>query len=154
MNYKNPWSKLFTAEQILNSTKDPGQSRRTVFTNGCFDLLHRGHIDYLLRCKSLGNILIVGLNSDESVRRLKGDKRPVTREQDRAFVLAALECVDFVIIFEQDDPLQLIQTIQPDVLVKGGDWSPEKIVGREEVRARGGEVHSLPFLQGYSTSDL
>jgi rfaE bifunctional protein nucleotidyltransferase chain/domain len=111
-------------------------------------------VDYLVRCKNLGDTLIVGLNSDTSVHRLKGETRPITREQDRAFLLGALECVDFVVLFEQDDPLQLIRIIQPDVLVKGGDWSPENIVGREVVQARGGEVHSLPYLEGYSTSGL
>ena len=154
MNVRDPLAKLVTAEYILKSTKAPGQPRKTVFTNGCFDLLHRGHVDYLLRCKSLGSILVVGLNSDESVRRIKGEERPVNRERDRAFVLAALECVDFVLIFEQDTPLQLIRTVQPDVLVKGGDWPPESIVGGDEVRSRGGEVYSLPLLQGFSTTEL
>ena len=154
MNIRDPWSKLVTVEQILNSNQGTHQSFKTVFTNGCFDLLHRGHVDYLLRCKGLGDTLVVGLNTDESVRRLKGHSRPVTKQRDRAFVLGALECVDFVVFFEQDDPLQLIQAIQPDVLVKGGDWPPEQIVGRDVVRARGGEIHSLPFLEGYSTSEL
>ena len=151
---KNPWSKLVTTQQLLEITNDTFASWTKVFTNGCFELLHRGHVDYLMRCKRLGDTLVVGMNTDASVRRLKGNTRPVTSEQDRAYVLASLECVDYVILFDEDDPLRLIQTLQPDVLVKGGDWSPEMIVGREVVRARGGAVYSLPFLQGYSTSGL
>jgi len=151
---KGPWAKLVTARQLLEITNEAFASWTQVFTNGCFELLHPGHIDYLLRCKGLGDLLIVGLNTDESVRRLKGESRPVTGEQDRAFVLAALECVDFVVLFSEDDPLQLIQFIQPDVLVKGGDWPEERIVGREVVQNRGGRVYSLPLLEGYSTTGL
>ncbi|MCF8030444.1 MAG: D-glycero-beta-D-manno-heptose 1-phosphate adenylyltransferase [Desulfohalobiaceae bacterium] len=152
--FKGPWAKLVTAQQLLEITNDTCASGTKVFTNGCFELLHRGHVDYLLRCKELGDLLIVGLNTDESVRRLKGENRPVTREQDRAFILAALECVDFVVFFSEDDPLQLIQVIQPEVLVKGGDWPEERIVGREVVHHRGGWVYSLPLLEGYSTTGL
>jgi len=151
---KGPWDKLVTAQKLLENTNDASASWTKVFTNGCFELLHRGHVDYLLRCKGLGDLLIVGLNTDASVRRLKGESRPVTGEQDRAFVLAALECVDFVVFFSEDDPLQLIQIIQPDVLVKGGDWPEERIVGREVVQNRGGWVYSLPLLEGYSTTGL
>jgi len=151
---KGPWAKLVTAQHFLEITNHSCASWTKVFTNGCFELLHRGHVDYLLRCKELGDLLIVGLNTDESVRRLKGKSRPVTGEQDRAFVLAALECVDFVIFFSENDPLQLIQIIQPDVLVKGGDWPEERIVGREVVQNRGGRVYSLPLLEGYSTTGL
>ena len=154
MCVRDPYSKVVTAQNILENTQNTNLSSNTVFTNGCFDLLHRGHVDYLMRCKRLGDTLVVGMNTDASVRRLKGNTRPVTSEQDRAYVLASLECVDYVILFDEDDPLRLIQTLQPDVLVKGGDWSPEMIVGREVVRARGGAVYSLPFLQGYSTSGL
>jgi rfaE bifunctional protein nucleotidyltransferase chain/domain len=154
MRSRDPQSKLVTARHLQRDEGDASQSPQIVFTNGCFDLLHRGHADFLLRCKSLGDTLVVGLNTDDSVRRIKGDTRPVTGERDRAFVLACLECVDYVILFSQDDPLQLIQSIQPDVLVKGGDWPPEAIVGRDVVRARGGAVYSLPLLPNYSTSDL
>ncbi len=151
---RDPYSKLVTAQNILENTQNTNLPSKRVFTNGCFDLLHRGHVDYLMRCKRLGDTLVVGMNTDASVRRLKGGTRPVTSEQDRAYVLASLECVDYVVLFDEDNPLRLIQSLQPDVLVKGGDWSPEMIVGREVVQARGGAVYSLPFLQGYSTSGL
>lgn len=154
MCVRDPNSKVVTAQNILENTQNTNPIAKTVFTNGCFDLLHRGHVDYLIRCKRLGGTLIVGINTDASVRRLKGATRPVTGEQDRAYVLASLECVDYVVLFDEDDPLQLIQTLQPDVLVKGGDWSPDMIVGREVVQARGGAVYSLPLLQGRSTSGL
>mgnify|MGYP000164374558 CR=1 FL=1 len=154
MCVRDPHSKVVTAQNILENTQHRNRFSKTVFTNGCFDLLHRGHVDYLVRCRGLGDTLIVGINTDASVRRLKGATRPITKEGDRAYVLASLECVDYVVLFEEEDPLQLIQALQPDVLVKGGDWSPDMIVGREVVRARGGAVYSLPFLQGYSTSDL
>jgi rfaE bifunctional protein nucleotidyltransferase chain/domain len=131
------------------------QGRRIVFTNGCFDLLHPGHVRYLARARSLGDVLVVGLNSDDSVRLLaKGPGRPVQREADRAEVLAALEAVDYVSIFDEDTPLELIRAVEPDVLVKGGDWPVERIVGADLVRARGGRVRSLPFAAGYSTTAL
>lgn len=129
--------------------------RKVVFTNGCFDIIHPGHVDLLARAKALGDILVVGVNSDGSVRRLgKGMGRPVNPLPNRLFVLAHLASVDFVQPFEQDTPLELIQAVQPDVLVKGGDWPVEHIVGREIVQARGGEVYSLPLLPGYSTTAL
>lgn len=123
-----------------------------MFTNGCFDIIHPGHVDYLERARSMGSCLVVGLNSDASVRRLKGALRPVNEQQSRARVLAALACVDFVIIFDEDTPLELIRKVRPDVLVKGGDWSVDRIVGREEVEAAGGTVCSIPLLAGYSTT--
>ena len=125
---------------------------KVVFTNGCFDILHRGHVAYLNEAKSLGDILIVGLNSDASVKRLKGDERPVNKEQDRKFVLENLKAVDFVEIFSEDTPLNLIKTIMPNILVKGGDWSIEQIVGSKEVLDNGGEVLSLNFIDGFSTT--
>ncbi len=125
-----------------------------VFTNGCFDLLHPGHVDLLARCRALGNVLVVGLNADVSVRGLKGPTRPVTPWQDRAFVLAGLASVDFVTAFDDPTPLRLIEALRPDVLVKGGDWPIERIVGREAVEAHGGRVLSLPLLPGYSTTAL
>lgn len=126
--------------------------KRLVFTNGCFDILHLGHVDYLARARQLGDLLVVGVNSDASVRRLKGARRPVNGENERAGVLGALACVDHVVVFEEDTPYRLIELIQPDVLVKGGDWPVHKIVGRDIVEARGGKVLSLPVLPGYSTT--
>ncbi|MGE4291177.1 MAG: D-glycero-beta-D-manno-heptose 1-phosphate adenylyltransferase [Desulfovibrio sp.] len=128
---------------------------RLVFTNGCFDILHPGHVDLLQRARNLGDGLILGLNSDASVRRLgKGAERPLNSEAERAFVLAGLSCVDFIVIFDEDTPLELVRAVRPSVLVKGGDWPVEKIVGREVVQADGGEVVSLPLLAGYSTTAL
>ncbi len=127
---------------------------KIVFTNGCFDIIHRGHIEYLKKAKSLGDVLIVGLNSDNSVQRLKGDKRPINNESDRAVVLRELKSVDFVVIFEEDTPLELIKKIRPDILVKGGDWPTNQIVGHEFVLKNGGEVYSIPFIEGYSTTNI
>jgi rfaE bifunctional protein nucleotidyltransferase chain/domain len=129
--------------------------RPLVFTNGCFDIIHRGHIDYLEQARALGNSLVVGVNSDESVRRLdKGTGRPINTVSDRAAVLAALECVDLVVVFDTDTPLPLVTTVRPDVLVKGGDWPVEKIVGAKEVQSSGGTVHSIPVRYPVSTSKL
>lgn len=129
--------------------------KRIVFTNGCYDILHPGHVDLLARTKELGDVLVLGLNSDESVKRQgKGDDRPVNPYPVRAFVLAHLESVDFVVRFDEDTPAQLIEAVRPDVLVKGGDWPVERIVGRETVQRRGGDVVSLPLLEGYSTTAL
>jgi rfaE bifunctional protein nucleotidyltransferase chain/domain len=128
---------------------------RIVFTNGCFDILHPGHVDLLARARALGDCLVLGLNSDESVRRQrKGPERPVNPFAARAFVLAHLASVDAVVEFVEDTPLQLITALGPQVLVKGGDWKPEHIVGREVVEASGGTVHSLPLLPGFSTTGL
>jgi len=130
-------------------------ARPIVFTNGCFDVLHRGHIDYLERAALLGKSLVVGVNSDESVRRLeKGSGRPLNPLDDRLALLAALACVSIVVPFEDDTPIELIKLVRPDHLVKGGDWPTEKIVGAKEVLARGGHVHSLPFRYNRSTTDL
>jgi len=125
-----------------------------VFTNGCFDLLHLGHITYLEEARTYGDCLIVGLNSDASVRRLKGDLRPILPEQERARMLAAFQFVDAVCIFEEDTPLNLIQTILPHVLIKGGDYAPDTVVGSEVVRQTGGKTIIIPFLDGYSTTRL
>jgi rfaE bifunctional protein nucleotidyltransferase chain/domain len=128
---------------------------RIVFTNGCFDILHRGHVEYLQEAAELGDRLVIGLNSDDSVRRLgKAKDRPLNDQDSRARVLAALRLVDAVVIFDQDTPLELIQAIGPDVLVKGGDWKPEEIVGSADVKARGGEVRSLKLVDGFSTTAL
>lgn len=129
--------------------------RPLVFTNGCFDILHRGHVTYLAQARALGSTLVVALNSDDSVRRLnKGPERPVNGLEDRLAVIAALASVDYVTWFDEDTPLETIVILQPDVLVKGGDWSPERIVGAAEVQARGGSVHSIPFMHARSTSAL
>jgi D-beta-D-heptose 7-phosphate kinase/D-beta-D-heptose 1-phosphate adenosyltransferase len=128
------------------------QTGRVVFTNGVFDLLHPGHIDVLLGARARGDVLVVGLNSDASVKRLKGPDRPVRSEGERAYVLAALEAVDAVTLFEQDTPLELVQLLQPDVIVKGGDYSPDTVVGAHEVRARGGDVVIIPLTPGHSTT--
>lgn len=127
---------------------------RIVFTNGCFDLLHRGHVHYLAQAKDLGDRLIVGINSDESVRRLKGPNRPIQDQESRAMLIAAICWVDAVVIFDEDTPLELIKMIEPDLLVKGGDWPVDQIVGADEVRAKNGQVVSLPFFDGYSTTSL
>jgi len=126
-----------------------------VFTNGCFDVLHRGHVTYLAQARALGGSLIVGVNSDASVKRQgKGDDRPINSELDRMMVLAALESVSLVVLFEEDTPLNLINASRPDVLVKGGDWSVENIVGVREVQGWGGAIHSIPFLHERSTTAL
>jgi D-beta-D-heptose 7-phosphate kinase/D-beta-D-heptose 1-phosphate adenosyltransferase len=128
---------------------------RIVLTNGVFDLLHPGHVRYLQQARSLGDALIVGVNSDRSVRALgKGADRPITPEAERAEILAALACVDAVVIFDEDTPYELISAVQPDVLVKGADWGADKIVGRDVVEGRGGEVVRIPIVGGYSTTDL
>jgi D-beta-D-heptose 7-phosphate kinase/D-beta-D-heptose 1-phosphate adenosyltransferase len=128
--------------------------RKVVFTNGCFDLLHVGHVRCLQRARGLGDALVVGLNSDASVRRLKGPGRPLTPARERAEILAALACVDFVTVFGAATPRQLIRAVQPDVLVKGGDWDVGEIVGREIVEGRGGKVVAIPFVKGRSTTGL
>ncbi len=130
------------------------KQKRVVFTNGCFDLLHPGHVRYLQQARALGDALIVALNSDRSVRELKGPGRPILNENERAEVMAALGCVDYVTIFDNTTPREIITTLLPDILVKGGDWSISNIVGREEVEAAGGQVMSLSFVDGYSTSDV
>lgn len=128
--------------------------KKVVFTNGCFDLLHPGHVSYLAAAQALGDLLVVGVNSDASVRRLKGAKRPIMPEDARSQLLAALACVDYVTIFAEDDPYQLISLLQPDILVKGGDWDTDSIVGRDIVEAKGGMVYSLPFIDKYSTTSI
>lgn len=135
-----------------NSWRALGQ--KVVFTNGCFDILHHGHLDLIAKASEQGNILIVAINTDDSVKRLKGAERPLNHEQDRAFQLASLLCVDAVTFFNEDTPKELIELIKPDVLVKGGDYSMEGIVGAEFVKSYGGHVEIIPFVQGYSTSSL
>ena len=128
---------------------------KIVFTNGCFDILHHGHIDYLSKASDLGDVLIIGVNSDSSVKKLdKGANRPIQNENDRALILSSLQFVEAIIIFNEDTPLELIKAIRPDVLVKGGDWKPEQIAGADVVKAKGGEVVIIPFVEGYSTTDI
>lgn len=137
-------------ETFLKNNKD----KKIVFTNGCFDIVHRGHISYLNEARSLGDLLVIGLNSDESVRGLKGPERPINNEQDRKFLLENLKAVDFVEIFNEETPLNLIKTILPNVLVKGGDWKIEQIVGSKEVIDNGGKVLSLNFIDGFSSTNI
>jgi rfaE bifunctional protein nucleotidyltransferase chain/domain len=137
-------------ETFLNANK----GKKIVFTNGCFDILHRGHAAYLAEAKKLGDLLVMGVNSDASVKRLKGPERPINNEQDRKFVLSQLRSVDFVEIFMEDTPLNLILKIRPKVLVKGGDWKIDQIVGGKEVISWGGDVLSLNFIDGYSTTSI
>ncbi len=139
-------------EQTLSQWRAAGD--KVVFTNGCFDLLHFGHLHYLADARDLGDRLVVGLNSAASVRRLKGPTRPINDELTRTHLLAALSMVDAIVVFEGDTPLELIKLVQPEILVKGGDWKPEQIVGADVVLARGGQVLSLPFVVGYSTTNI
>lgn len=139
-------------QRIVMTLKAKG--KRIVFTNGCFDLIHVGHVRYLEKAKSLGDILIVGVNSDHSVKTLKGPKRPIIPEEERVEILSGLWCVDYITLFDEPTPLELIAQLQPHVLVKGGDWTKETTVGKEIVEASGGEVIILPFVEGHSTSDL
>lgn len=144
-------------EQLSKETisfLEKNRDRKIVFTNGCFDILHLGHVEYLNEAKAQGDVLIVAINSDASVRELKGPDRPVNNEHDRAQMLLNLKAVDCVQVFTEQTPLEIIKLIKPNVLVKGGDWKPEQIVGSDFVLANGGEVKSLMFKQGYSTSNL
>ncbi|MFZ9594637.1 MAG: D-glycero-beta-D-manno-heptose 1-phosphate adenylyltransferase [Bdellovibrionia bacterium] len=149
------YSKIQAAHDLrplLEAKKSTGA--QVVFTNGCFDLIHKGHVTYLEQARGCGDLLVVALNSDESVRSLKGPTRPISPLADRLEVIAALESVDFVTWFESSTPLELIEWLQPQVLVKGGDWSVDQIVGSKQVLAQGGRVHSLPFVPGRSTTEL
>ncbi|HUS38635.1 MAG TPA: D-glycero-beta-D-manno-heptose 1-phosphate adenylyltransferase, partial [Pirellulales bacterium] len=143
-------------QTTLNNALDACRARgqRIVFTNGCFDLLHVGHITYLQQAATTGDLLVIGLNSDQSVRRLKGPKRPVIGQEDRAAILAALACVDYVVVFDEETPENLIRTVRPDILVKGGDYRPEDIVGRDFVESYGGQVVVTPIVEGVSTTKI
>lgn len=140
--------------QLLESLDKVRKTKKIVFTNGCFDLLHIGHVRYLQEAKTLGDVLVVGINTDQSVKILKGPSRPIQNENDRAEILAALACVDFTCLFNEDTPAELIQQVRPNVLVKGGDWKPEQIVGSDFVLSYGGHVKSLQFLVGKSTTNI
>ena len=130
------------------------QGLRIVFTNGCFDLLHRGHVEYLAKASDKGDVLVVGLNTDASVRRLKGESRPINDETARATVLASLNCIDAVVLFDEDTPYELIKAVRPDVLVKGADYKPEDIVGYDIVTSYGGKVETVDLVEGYSTTGM
>ena len=142
-------------KDLVKIVKDlKAKGKRIVFTNGCFDILHIGHVRYLEDAKARGDVLVVGVNSDASVRKLKGPKRPILPEEERAEILSGLGCVDYVTLFEERDPLKLITSLQPNVLAKGGDWTKEQIVGREVVERSGGEVAIIPFVEKASTSNV
>ena len=142
------------AAAARETKKLQARGRKVVFTNGCFDLLHVGHVRYLQAARRLGDALVVGVNSDTSVRRIKGPERPINTERHRIEVLAALECVTWVCLFGEETPLRLIRKIGPDILVKGGDWPVEKVVGRDVVTKRGGRVLTIPLVRGVSTTGL
>jgi D-glycero-beta-D-manno-heptose 1-phosphate adenylyltransferase len=130
------------------------ENKKVVFTNGVFDILHSGHVDYLTKAKSLGEVLIVGVNSDSSVRRIKGEKRPIINEKERAFIISSLKPVDYVTLFDEETPQILIENIVPDILVKGADWSIDKIVGKDIVEKNGGAVQTIEFINNQSTSQI
>ena len=139
-------------EKWLDDCRKNG--KKIVFSNGCFDILHRGHVEYLSKAAAFGDVMVIGLNTDASVRRLKGPSRPVNDEKARAFVLAGLECVTAVVFFDEDTPYNLIKTVQPDVLVKGSDYKPENIVGYDIVMAKGGKVETIDLVEGFSTTGI
>ena len=156
---------MLTYEEIIRKTITLEEASRLfdqafrkknsmVFTNGCFDVLHRGHVFYLSRAREMGDLLVIGLNSNASVSKLKGPDRPVNTQEARAEVLGALAFVDYIIVFDEDTPLELISTLEPDVLVKGGDYNVKNIVGYSEVSSRGGRVETIPLLEGYSSSSI
>lgn len=149
-------------KQVYNTTDDvtglvnslKSGNKKIVFTNGVFDIIHRGHVEYLSEAKSLGGVLIVGMNSDSSVKAIKGDKRPVVGQDNRAFVLANLKPVDYVLIFDEDNPYNLIKKVMPDVLVKGADWEEEKIIGADIVKANGGELRTVKLVENSSSTNI
>jgi D-beta-D-heptose 7-phosphate kinase/D-beta-D-heptose 1-phosphate adenosyltransferase len=154
---KTQWiqNKIIDRKDLLHKANMwRASGKKIVFTNGCFDILHHGHLAYLAEAASQGNILIVGVNSDASVKRLKGNERPLTHEKDRAFQIASLLVTDAVTVFDEDTPKELIELIKPDVLVKGGDYTIDKIVGADVVIAQGGNVVIVPFVNGYSTTSI
>lgn len=146
--------KVATFQDIASQLASARTGRKVVFTNGCFDLLHVGHVRYLQEARRLGDLLVVGVNSDASVKRLKGPTRPIQNESDRAEILAALGAVDYTVVFTEDTPAKLIEQVKPDLLVKGGDWKIDQIVGADFVQSYGGRVMSLQFVDGKSTTKL
>jgi D-glycero-beta-D-manno-heptose 1-phosphate adenylyltransferase len=148
-------AKIYERQDLVNQvSKWRKDNLKIVFTNGCFDLLHRGHVDYLSRAADKGDVLIVAVNSDASVSKLKGPRRPIQDESSRLWVLSSLACISAVIVFGEDTPMELIQLLKPDILVKGGDYTVKTVVGAREVQQNGGKVEIIPFLEGYSTSRL
>ena len=143
------WSSIKSTLSLWNF-----QDEKIVFTNGCFDIIHQGHLDYLSKAKDLGTKLVVGLNTDNSVKRLKGAERPINNEYSRALLLAAFEFTDMIILFEEDTPYELIKSVQPDILVKGNDYKAENIVGYDILKAKGGEVKTLDFIDGFSSTSI
>lgn len=155
-HHKSILAKVYSSTQTLAQQVLAWQNngQKVVFTNGCFDLLHRGHVDYLAKAADCGQKLVIGVNTDASVSKLKGPNRPIQDEQSRLQILASLQCVDAVILFDEQTPYDLIKTLQPDVLVKGSDYQPENIVGYDIVTAKGGEVKTIDFIPGFSTSAI
>ncbi|MFZ7113219.1 MAG: D-glycero-beta-D-manno-heptose 1-phosphate adenylyltransferase [Desulfatiglandales bacterium] len=151
-DYRSKIKTLAELKAEIDALKSQG--KKIVFTNGCFDILHRGHARYLAAARALGDYLVVAVNSDRSVRAIKGPERPITPEDERAELLAALECVDGVVVFDEDDPYRVIRSLVPSILVKGGDWPLHKIIGADVVREAGGEVRRIPFVEGHSTTDV
>ena len=145
---------VLSLERLLEILKAQRPERKVVFTNGCFDIIHAGHVDYLEKAKSLGDILVVGMNSDRSVKKIKGSKRPIVSQEMRAKVLSALRPVDYVVIFDEETPIRLVEAIRPDVLVKGGDWDLERIVGKDLVESYGGKVVTVPIRFEISTTKI
>ena len=146
--------KVLSLRALKRELKRIGSGRKVVFTNGCFDILHAGHVRYLERAKRLGDILVVGMNTDRSVRKIKGSGRPIVAEKDRATLLSALKMVDYVVLFDEPTPIRLIEAIKPDVLVKGSDWKKRDIVGADFVESYGGKVRRIGLLKGRSTTDV
>ncbi|MCQ2283928.1 MAG: D-glycero-beta-D-manno-heptose 1-phosphate adenylyltransferase [Bacteroidales bacterium] len=153
-NFSEHIARKIVNQSFFVENEDKLHQQKIVFTNGCFDLLHCGHITYLAKARELGDVLVLGLNSDASVKRLKGPTRPVNPQDARALVLAALEMIDYVVVFEEDTPYELIAKVKPDVLVKGGDYEIDNIVGGDIVRERGGVVTTIPFVDGFSTTSM
>jgi len=148
-------SNIKTREEIKKiRTQLKSEGKKVVFTNGCFDLIHSGHVDYLVKAKEMGDVLFLALNSDSSIRNIKGDKRPILKQDERAFIVSNLKPVDYVTFFEEDTPAEIIGDLIPDVLVKGADWQIDKIVGRQVVEANGGEVKTIQFVSDQSTSNI
>lgn len=156
MFHQKLFDKIHTRDSLKNELIQWNlEKQKIVFTNGCFDILHRGHVEYLCKARDLGDKLILGLNTDESVKRLgKSPERPINNQETRAIILAALECIDAIVLFNEDTPLELIQFVQPDVLVKGSDYKPEDIVGYDIVKAKGGVVATVQLVDGFSTTKL
>ncbi|KUO63283.1 glycerol-3-phosphate cytidylyltransferase [bacterium BRH_c32] len=146
---------IYRLDELVQIRKElKRENKKVVFTNGCFDILHAGHVDYIEKAKEMGDVLIVGLNSDSSVKRIKGEKRPIVPENERAFIIASLKSVDFVILFDEDTPYELIKSLAPDILVKGDDWSIENVVGKDIVEKNGGEVKTIKFVNFQSTTNI